>query len=139
MPSSLADPYLKTVRAKEHLEDVRERLRAFREAGPCSFRREDDLEKGLYILRFKFKDIPDKIPLIVGDFLYCLRSSLDQLVWALAKTVGSYPSRTQFPILDTPDPGKFAAYTNGVPTDAVAIMESLQPYHTGDEIGRAHV
>lgn len=98
MPSSLADPYLKTARAKEHLDDLRERLRVFRENHPCSVTREDDLRNQLHIVRFRLKDVPEKIPLIVGDFAYCLRSSLDQLVWALAKRVGNYPRGTQFPI-----------------------------------------
>jgi hypothetical protein len=139
MPSSLADPFLKTVRAMEHLEDLRERLRTFREEGPCTFRRERDHKKGLYILRFKFNPIPDSVPLIVGDFLYCLRSSLDQLVWALAKRVGTYPSHTQFPIFlvwNTQNERKFEKYTEGVPTKAVAIIDSLQPYRVPDPAAR---
>jgi hypothetical protein len=129
MPTTLADSYLKTARAKEHLEDLRERIRVFRESEPCGVSREDDLKKRKHIIRFKMKSVPEKVPLIVGDFLYCLRSSLDQLVWALAKTPGSYPSGTQFPIFDHVDAGKFGRYTAGVPTAAVRIIESLQPYN----------
>lgn len=129
MASSLADPYLKTARAKEHLEDLRERLRRFRESEPCGIVREDDLKKRKHIIHFRIKSIPEKIPLVVGDFLYCLRSSLDQLVWALAKVPGSYPDRTQFPILDHVDTGTFSRCTFGVPTNAVKIIESLQPYN----------
>jgi hypothetical protein len=138
MPSGLADPYLKTVRAKEHLDDIRERLRVFRESDPCSFRREDDFENGLHIIRFKFKNVPDKIALVVGDFLYCLRSALDQLVWALAlrKQVGTYPRGTQFPIFKEANRQKFESYTSGVPTEAIAIIESFQPYRGRDTAAR---
>jgi hypothetical protein len=129
MPSSLTDPYLKTARAREHLEELRERLRLFREDEPISFKREDDLSNQQHIVRIKIKVIPDKITLIAGDFLYCLRSSLDQLVWALAKNVGSYPIGTQFPIFDHRDQGKFNRNTLGVPSGAVAIIESYQPYN----------
>jgi hypothetical protein len=132
MASTLTDPYLKTARAKEHLEELRERIRVFRESEPGSVTRQEDAENGLYILRFEIKNLPDKITLIVGDFLYCLRCSLDQLVWALAKQVGTYPQGTQFPIFRTPNPGKFSQYTADVPADAVSIIESLQPYHRGD-------
>jgi len=106
MPSSLTDPYLKTARAKEHLEELRERLRLFRENEPISFKREDDTANQQHIMRIKIKVVPDKITLIAGDFLYCLRSSLDQLVWALAKSVGSYPSGTQFSNHGPPRSGK---------------------------------
>lgn len=128
----LADPYLKTNRAKEHLDDLRERLRIFREDEPIRVTREDDVENQKYILRLKVKDVPEKFPLIVGDFLFCVRSSLDQLVWALAKITLPYPEGTQFPILDTRDPKRFERQTRGVPAGAVTIIESLQPYHGGD-------
>jgi hypothetical protein len=129
MPSSLTDPYLKTARAKEHLDELQDRLRRFREDEPISFKREDDLANQQHIVRIKIKRIPDKITMIAGDFLYCLRSSLDQLVWSLAKEIGSYPSGTQFPILDHRDQGKFNRNTIGVPLGAVAIIESYQPYN----------
>jgi hypothetical protein len=124
----LADPYLKTVRAKEHLDDLRERLRIFREDNPITIRREDDLENHRYVLRFKVKDIPEKFALVVGDFLYCLRSSLDQLVFALAQLTVTYPKGTQFPILDAPDDAKIRGWTRGVPAEAVKQIENLQPY-----------
>jgi hypothetical protein len=132
MPSTLSDPYLKTVRAKEHLDELRERLKTFRESNPGSVSREEDVKNGLYVLRFEIKDIPDKTPLIVGDFVYCLRCALDQLVWALAKEVGTYPHGTQFPIFKVANPKRFSEYILGVPADANAIIESLQPYHARD-------
>jgi hypothetical protein len=133
MPSSLADPFLKTVRAKEHLDDLRERLRRFREESePIRVVKKDDIENQRYVIHFHVKDCPDKLPLILGDCLYCLRSSLDQLVWALAKGVGSYPAKTQFPILDSPDDDLFRKHTTGIPADAVTVIEALQPYRAPD-------
>jgi len=137
MPSSLADSYLKTARAKEHLDDLRDRLRLFREEAPCSFTREDDVKGQVHIIRLKIKDIPDKLPLIVGDFAYCLRSSLDQLVWALAKRVGNYPRGTQFPIFaerTVENEKKFASYTKGVPALARREIELLQPYRSQNDL-----
>ena len=81
---SLVDPYLKTTRAKVHLEDLRARLLEFGKE-PCEFIREDDVENQLHIVRMRVRPIPDDIPLIAGDLFYCLRASLDQLVWCLAK------------------------------------------------------
>lgn len=129
----LVDPYLKTTRAKIHLENLRERLAVFCNE-PCQFIREDDLEKQLHIIRMKIKDVPDEIPLIVGDLLYCLRSSLDQLVWCLAKinATPGYPEHTQFPILEQRDIPRFNRQTAGVPAEAAKIIESLQPYNGRD-------
>jgi hypothetical protein len=126
----LVDPYLKTTRAKVHLENLREKLAAFGNE-PCEFFREDDVKNELHIIRMKAKDIPDEIPLIFGDLLYCLRSSLDQLVWCLAKinATPGYPEGTQFPILDERDVPRFNRQTSGVPAEAAKIIESLQPYN----------
>ena len=129
----MADPYLKTARAKEHLEDLRGRLIAFEKSKPCTFSRQDDPENRRHIIRFHIREIADKVPLIVGDFLYCLRSSLDQLVWALAQVGGiNYPDGTQFPIFSKPNPRKFGDFTVGVPAEAVQIIDHLQPYHGRD-------
>src|SRR5579859_3666483 len=43
-----------------------------------------------------------------------------------------YPKKTQFPIFDHVDAGKFKGCTSGVPAQAVSIIESLQPYHRRD-------
>ncbi len=132
---SLADPYLKTTRAKEHLEALREQLDAFSKSKPYSIVREDDIEHQCHRVSIKVVDTPDRITLIVGDLLYCLRSALDQLVWFLAKLTLSYPEHTQFPILDVLNAGArktFEKQTAGVPADAVEIIESLQPYHRPD-------
>jgi len=137
----LVDPYLKTSRAKVHLDNLREKLTVFSKE-PCHFIREDDLENGLHIIKMEIRDIPDEIPLIVGDLLYCLRSSLDQLVWCLAKinATPGYPEHTQFPILEQRDAPRFKGYTNGVPTGAAEIIESLQPYNAPNAIAiREHL
>jgi hypothetical protein len=129
-PSNLfTNPCLKTVRAKEHLDDLGERLCAFNESKPYTVFREDDTKHQLHIVRFHLEDPPDAIPLIVGDFLYCLRASLDQLIWALAWRPSFYPRGTQFPIFIEPNPGKFRQYVSGVEPDAVSIIEDLQSVH----------
>jgi hypothetical protein len=132
MAVTLADPYLKTARAHEHLEDLRDRLRRFTESEPCRIFREDDIKNRVHIIRIELKDPPHKVALVVGDFLYCLRSSLDQLVWALSlHNTGRYPQGTQFPIFSAPKPNKFMDYTVGVAADAIREIELLQPYQGG--------
>src|ERR1700731_434622 len=130
---NMTDPYLKTSRAKAHLEDLGKRLAAFRNE-PCEFFREDDLENQVHVIRMKIRDIPDDIPLVFGDLLYCLRSSLDQLVWCLAKinATPGYPEHTMFPILEQRNDPGFKRHTRGVPPEGAKIIEALQPYNTLD-------
>jgi hypothetical protein len=129
---SLVDPYLKTTRAKEHLNSLRRELDLFGKSDAYTLSPEDDVENGIYRLKVKHEPIPNGIPLIAGDALYCLRSSLDQLVWSLAKLTRAYPQGTQFPIFETFSKDtlkRFKQYTAGVPPDAIKVIEGLQPYH----------
>jgi hypothetical protein len=137
---SLADPYLKTSRAKVHLENLRQEIAVFNK-NPCRFTREDDVEHGLHVITMERIKIPDPIPLIAGDIFYNLRASLDQLVWYLAHITTPYPEMTQFPVLEAPDPKRFADQTSGAPPEAIKIIESLQPYYGRNSIDliRAHL
>src|SRR4029077_9292575 len=104
---SFADSYLKTSRAKAHLETLRQELIAFQQSRPCQAYSHDDHVNQLCRIVLKIKDTPDKISLIVGDVFYNLRSALDQLVWSLAKLTRDYPEHTQFPILEQRDIPRF--------------------------------
>ena len=86
---TLADAYLKTTRAKLHLDSLRSELDAFRKSNPCRVFRKENYTLGRYEIRVKVEETPDHIPLILGDLLYCVRSSLDQLTWSLAKLTDS--------------------------------------------------
>jgi hypothetical protein len=129
----MVDPYLKTARAKEHIDTLRNELQVLYDSKPYRFAREDDLKDAAHIIRFYVNPIPDKIALILGDIFYNLRASLDQLAWCLARLPSpqrSYPTGTQFPILEQRDTRRFKSQTRGIAADAVTIIESLQPYNT---------
>jgi hypothetical protein len=140
---SLVDPYLKTTRAKAHLDALRSDLDAFRESKPYSFTFDVDADRSLYVVKVELKDPPSHLALIVGDLFYCLRSSLDQLVYALAKLTTALPKGTQFPIIDEfnkDNMQRFNRQTSGVPSEAREIIKSLQPYHGSNETAiRSHL
>ena len=130
---SLSDAYLKTTRAKKHLDDLLKELAAFHESKPYEFQEKLDFENQRYRIRIKVKDPPEELSLIAGDIFCCLRASLDYLVWALATlNTSSYAEHTQFPILEKEDAPRFEKQTKGVPAEAATIIESLQPYRAGD-------
>jgi hypothetical protein len=132
---SLTEPYLKTTRAKVHLDALRNSLDAFRKSKPITFRRKKNVKASRYEIKLKIQDTPNEVPLILGDLLYCLRSALDQTVWQLAKLSLPYPEKTQFPILgkDTKQTrATFEVCTAGVPAGAKTLLKELQPYNRVD-------
>jgi hypothetical protein len=134
----ILDPYLKTTRAKKHIDDLQAELQSFYRSKPYQFTRVDDLVNSQHIIRFKVDPTPGPISLIAGDIFYNLRASLDQLVWYLSRLPSpqrSYPQDTQFPILDQRNRKLITRRTKGVSTEAVAIIESLQPYNTPNPPG----
>ncbi len=129
--ATLADPYLKTERARQHLDALQSELETFKNTKPHRFKTERDIVAREYRVHFEVEDVPDRILLIVGDFLTCLRASLDHLVWQLASITKPYPKSTEFPILDAPNAKHIKACTKGVPDDARKVIVSLQPYQAG--------
>ena len=130
---TLSDAYLKTTRAKEHIDDLLKELATFHESKPYEFQEKLDFKSQRYRIRIRVKDPPERLSLIAGDVFYCLRASLDYLVWALASVnTSSYAEHTQFPILERMDVPRFEKQTKGIPAEAATIIESLQPYRAGD-------
>ncbi len=82
---------------------------------------------------------PLELSLMLGDVVHNLRSALDHMTWAFARTVHDQPSRmTQFPIFDEAPVGEFRnhRYVRDVPAEVAGLMEVLQPYSTDDDVGR---
>jgi hypothetical protein len=80
-----------------------------------------------------------RLPVLIGEIAYNLRSALDYLVFELAKLdSGSEQSGTQFPIEDDPSrfEGNVSRFLKGVNSRHVAAIERLQPYNGCDWMGR---
>ncbi len=133
--ASLINSYLKTTRAKDHLESLRLEIQSYREGKPYTILGEDDPYGSRYRVSIQLSEVPAKIPLILGDLAYCLRSALDQLVFSLAQLNVAYPVQTEFPIIDSWNHAsrrRFAQQTKDVPEQARSIIQSLQPYNAPD-------
>jgi hypothetical protein len=143
MASNL-DPHLKLSRAKLHLDALDQEVRLFKQSEPHRITTEEDEDGGWYIVKIEhLKDISLGVALIAGDFISCLRSSLDHLAWQLATLTTDSPSRDiSFPIcekdsLDTQI--RIVKATYGIPDAAVAIMKQFQPYNSGDAYKSTHL
>src|SRR5216683_2756421 len=131
----LRDPELKVEWAKKHLDALNAAHVAFTNSEPYTISAEDDLERGHYVLTVKTNSPPFSLALIAGDFISCLRSSLDHLAWQLASDAAKRSTRLCFPIhgensLDVQM--SITKQTYGIPEAAISIIKSLQPYNSGN-------
>ncbi len=130
----ISDAKLKLSWAYQHLQRLDREIEAFAASSDaCTVVREEDIENQRYILHMQLVDLPETFALIVGDAFYNMRSSLDQLIWALAR-LKSIPEKTQFPILEVntlESRNRFRNQTEGLPKEALCELEFLQPYNRG--------
>ena len=129
---------LKIVRAEKHLHEVTASLARIEEKGTCRLIPEHDQDSGLWFQRIHLEPKPQpEMSVIIGDFLFGIRSALDHLVWQLVKINGQEPSTVNmFPIAPKPyDFRKAIKYgrLRGVAEGPCALINSLQPYYAGNE------
>ena len=101
---TLEGVWLKTIRAKEHLDILDNEIQMFWNCKPLEYIPEDDHKRTEKSFRIEVSKEPPLVwSVIVGDFAYNLRSALDHLVWQLALLNTNNPNqRTEFPIFKTP-------------------------------------
>src|ERR1017187_1748627 len=118
--------------AKEHLDHLDREMGEFL-TDPYTITCKDKVNDHRHYLRFEFKPIPISMPLIAGDFCYCLRSGLDQLAWQLTRInkVAQPRTATSFPIFSTKPPNGFKDKTKDLLPVAVEVIEALQLYQRG--------
>ena len=133
--------------AKVHLDTLNARYSALINKPEKLYRitTDEDAERGL--LTIKIESIGAihvlNIGLMAGDFICNLRSSLDHVAWDLAK-IGTKKrsSNICFPVCikNTPDTqAKIKLATEGIPSQAVDFIKSLQPYNSGQAYQSHHL
>jgi len=80
--------------------------------------------------------LPAEIPLIIGDCVQNLRTALDYLVWELVLAANNTPGKKNaFPVCASPESFKKdigRGLLLGAADVAIAEIESIQPYHGGN-------
>lgn len=150
MKPSLDAPKEKLGRAREHLKTFYDEMLAYMKTDPFGTTHEVDSETGDDVFRLDIRELPPvRLSVIAGDVAHNFRSSLDYLVWQLALTTTDKPNdRSAFPIYggdaDTDVKVEQArkqfntarrSQIGDLPPAAQDIIESVQPYHRGHEIG----
>jgi hypothetical protein len=147
----LQDFERKKARAAQHLSILRKSIEEFanREREPVVGR--FDTTEGQYIFDVPLEPIDPEWPLLVGDFAYDMRASLDYLVTALIRSTGSGETdSSNFPIFsikrveewryaeqrwDRDKNNSIAKSLEGTPPGTKEALKPLQPFH---EVPRAN-
>lgn len=135
-PRALAGTWAKVRRARHHYDALTAAIDSYLAIPP--YRIDERLVGDERVLRASASTEPPlELALMLGDLVQNLRSALDHLAWAFAKTAKRNPMRrTQFPILDKP-PKDFDRERQvlDIPEPVRRIMEAMQPYQQDDPIG----
>jgi hypothetical protein len=139
VPSGINAILPKADRAKKHIEELKTALFAFHNGAkrPCALSAQDYTASGKTLYEVTFvADIPVEIPLLIGDALQNLRTSLDYLAWEwVLATAGTPTKRTSFPITESAQkylsdsPGKVA----GMRQEVIDKIATYKPYKGGNE------
>ena len=126
---------MKIGRAYKHIQEFDSLYVKFCRSNPYTITEHDDLVNDRHIVRCEFGMVDADISLSLSDFVYALRSGLDQLAWQLALLGNPDPPRdVMFPIHSDQSPKaeeRFRKLVWDMPCDAVAVIKDLQPYKRG--------
>ena len=138
LPTPFHGARLKVKRAKEHIDDLYGRLRAFNAAGSYVVHIEHDTHTGDDFLKLETgQPVPEDFLLITGDAIHNLRTALDFVLNEIEfATTGTMTKYTKFPVFDTRDELE-AAINGGLKVKAPKaildfIMDVVQPYKGGN-------
>ncbi len=124
---------LKIHRAEQHLDSIDDIVRRYVTLGPYipEAKQETDGRNSILTLRVRLREpIPEVLPVVVGDFVHNLRSSLDHLARGLVISSGGTPQdpHTAFPVRAR-KPKDRLYVAGGVDRRALALIKRLQPYN----------
>jgi hypothetical protein len=129
---------LKVERAKKHILDLDQRIRAFCDSNPYTIAAKPHplaaiAHTTLYVATVD--PVPEDLALIIGDAIHNLRSSLDHLAWQLVEAGGGVPNKsTYFPICQSSHQYVSAMGSGDlarIPPGAEHALFVIQPYVTG--------
>ena len=123
----LAHTQMKLGWADKRLNELKGEVAKFRKDA-YTRRTKDNIEKARHYSSLNKKLTPDAVGMLIGEFAYCLRSSLDNLAWQLALLTTDTPGRnTAFPGLESecPGPGNrgYNEKVASIPPNALRIVE----------------
>jgi hypothetical protein len=136
--------WLKVDRAEHHLNEIEDKLGKYAELHPYEHFRGPALKWKPHVWRYMLRITEQPNPMIaviVGEFLYDLRSALDHIAVAMAplgrRRSASFPIFLKDPFrqdrwgkyVDDKARASFESSTCGMASDALTILKEAQPYN----------
>lgn len=132
---------LKMERAKEHITDLEQELRAFLENNPYKVgsKKDPETRKLVYYVT-AVEPVPDRLSVIAGDAIQNLMSALDHLAYQMVckdtSDAPPNPNWIYFPIAD--DAAKYEAKKygkmEGASQNTFDAIDTLKPYKGGNDL-----
>jgi hypothetical protein len=135
----LAGVRAKLDRAREHFNLLNEEFDRFmnEQSETAGVLLKLDFDEGQGLMTWVGTAVPPlRWSVILGEFLYCLRSGLDQLAWQLVIASGKKPgSHTEFPVFEEePDFDERAPRKmSGMKSEIRAAVREMQPFRVWPE------
>jgi len=131
----------KSERAKLHLDAFNGHVSVYMKE-PYTVVSKYDAENRRHIKRFQLKGFEPVLGMELGEFLYCLRSGLDQMAWQMTTPDArrDFPRDIYFPIYEDLIGDHRKNYTKALsffPDDVAKEIDSLQP-HKGPDPAQDH-
>jgi len=142
---------LKIQRAAEHFADLQDIVAPIEARRPHTVREtfNSERQEWEYRLRLDGADPPERFPIVLGDFLFNVRSALDHLIVAVAphhrKPNIDFPIFVFDPFVRDEASGDYLhpkarrgwlKATKGLPDDLIAALNVLQPYEAARRFSR---
>src|ERR1039458_202302 len=129
---------MKTSRAQFHLDALQAEMeRWLKDPNNLTIREHTDFNKALHIFRIDLALNSKLIPVLLGDFLCCLRSALEQLAWGLAHldTKRGFTEKEERNISFLIFKQRDSTYEDRralFPSAVAEVFDSIQPYLRGN-------
>ncbi len=126
----------KLYRARQHFDELAQEVRAYYQSDPGTLEVTTSENGGATVEFIESKPTPARFGLIFGDFLHCLRSSLDYLVWELVASGGGIRThKHEFPVADKESAFEKAikdGKLDAISPKALALIRTAQPFQRDD-------
>jgi hypothetical protein len=128
-------PKLKIERAKDHIRELEAAINAFMAERPFrTIIKHQPNARRYTIVSKRYKPIPDKLSLIVGDTIHNLCAALDMTLYGMAHDKAPSPFELMFPFVRKPESLESrikSTQVNFAGTYVVELIRALQPYPAG--------
>lgn len=127
---------LKVERAVRHVNELQAVIATFLKTDFHRVWIDVDPQTGEHIVRYETAPAPQPVPLIIGDAIHNLHTTLDHIASDIAERAGLNSNRVHFPKHETRDAleksREFREIVQAAPNLSAVILDEIRPYKAGN-------